>query len=54
MGRVVVLGASTTDMNIRLPQLPRAGQTLLGGEFFTGPGGKGANQAVAGAGRGRR
>jgi ribokinase len=47
MGRVVVLGASTTDMNIRLPHLPRSGQTLLGGEFFTGPGGKGANQAVA-------
>lgn len=47
MGRVVVLGASTTDMNIRLPHLPRPGQTLLGGEFFTGPGGKGANQAVA-------
>jgi ribokinase len=47
MGRVVVLGASTTDMNIRLPTLPRPGQTLLGGEFFTGPGGKGANQAVA-------
>jgi ribokinase len=47
MGRVVVLGASTTDMNIRLPRLPVPGQTLLGGEFFTGPGGKGANQAVA-------
>jgi ribokinase len=44
---MVVLGASTTDMNIRLPHLPRPGQTLLGGEFFTGPGGKGANQAVA-------
>ena len=47
MGRVVVLGASTTDMNLRLPTLPRPGQTLLGGSFFTGPGGKGANQAVA-------
>ena len=46
MGRVVVLGASTTDMNMRLPRLPKPGQTLLGG-FFTGPGGKGANQAVA-------
>jgi ribokinase len=46
MGHVVVLGASTTDMNMRLPRLPKAGQTLLG-DFFTGPGGKGANQAVA-------
>lgn len=47
MPRVVVLGASTTDMNMRFPRLPRPGQTLLGGDFFTGPGGKGANQAVA-------
>jgi ribokinase len=47
MARVVVLGASTTDMNIRFPHLPKPGQTLIGGEFFTGPGGKGANQAVA-------
>ena len=46
MGRVVVLGASTTDMNMRLPRLPKAGQTLHG-EFVTAPGGKGANQAVA-------
>lgn len=46
MGRVVVLGASTTDMNMRLPRLPRSGQTLLG-DFFAGPGGKGANQAIA-------
>jgi ribokinase len=49
MPRVVVLGASTTDMNLRFPTLPRPGQTLLGGDFFTGPGGKGANQAVASA-----
>lgn len=49
MARIVVLGASSTDMNIRFPRLPRPGQTLLGGEFFTGPGGKGANQAVAAA-----
>jgi len=47
MGRVVVLGASTTDMNIRVPVLPVPGETRLGGAFSTGPGGKGANQAVA-------
>ncbi len=47
MGRVVVLGASLTDMNLRLPRLPRPGETLLGGTFFNAPGGKGANQAVA-------
>ena len=47
MPRVVVLGASLTDMNLRLPRFPRAGETLLGGTFFNAPGGKGANQAVA-------
>ncbi len=47
MARVVVLGSSNTDMIVRLPRLPSSGETLLGGEFSSGPGGKGANQAVA-------
>src|SRR6516164_7164297 len=47
MPRVVVLGSSNTDMTVRLPSLPIAGQTLLGDSFATTPGGKGANQAVA-------
>jgi ribokinase len=47
MARVVVLGSSNTDMTVRLPHLPAPGETLLGGSFLTGPGGKGANQAVA-------
>jgi ribokinase len=47
MSRVIVLGSSNTDMTVRLPQLPTPGQTVLGGSFATGPGGKGANQAVA-------
>jgi ribokinase len=47
MGRVVVLGASLMDMNLRLPRLPSPGETRLGDRFFTMPGGKGANQAVA-------
>lgn len=47
MPRVVVLGASTTDMNMRLGELPKAGETRLGTGFFMAPGGKGANQAVA-------
>ncbi len=49
MARVLVLGSSNTDMTVRLPRLPRPGQTVLGGEFRSGPGGKGANQAVAAA-----
>jgi ribokinase len=47
MPRVVVIGSSNTDMTVRLPRLPEAGETILGGSFATSPGGKGANQAVA-------
>jgi len=35
------------DLVVRLPKIPRPGETLLGGIFHTYPGGKGANQAVA-------
>ena len=47
--RVVVVGSSNTDMVVRVPSLPRPGETVLGGTFFTSRGGKGANQAVAAA-----
>lgn len=50
----MVLGSSNTDMIIRLKRLPHAGETLLGGEFMTAAGGKGANQAVAAARAGGR
>src|SRR5258707_12877637 len=46
---IVVLGSSNTDMIIKLKRLPRGGETVLGGEFLTAAGGKGANQAVAAA-----
>lgn len=49
MTRILVAGSSNTDMIIRLDRLPRPGETLLGGEFSTGGGGKGANQAIAAA-----
>lgn len=47
--RIVVVGSSNTDMIIKLSRIPRPGETLLGGEFVTAAGGKGANQAVAAA-----
>jgi ribokinase len=47
MPKVVVLGSSGFDLTIRLSRLPKAGETLLGGELHTGPGGKGANAAIA-------
>jgi ribokinase len=49
MPRVVVLGSSGFDLTIRLPRLPKPGETLLGGSLHRGPGGKGANSAIAAA-----
>ena len=46
---IVVVGSSNTDMIIKVPHLPKAGETVLGGEFTKAAGGKGANQAVAAA-----
>jgi ribokinase len=46
---IVVIGSSNTDMVIRTQRIPSPGETILGGDFFMNPGGKGANQAVAAA-----
>ena len=52
--RIVVVGSSNTDLVVRAPTLPAAGQTVLGTSFFRAAGGKGANQAVAAARLGAR
>ncbi len=44
---VIVFGSINIDLVATAPRLPVAGETLLGGDFFKAPGGKGANQAVA-------
>jgi ribokinase len=49
MARIVVVGSFNMDLVVRLPVIPRPGETLLGGVFATYPGGKGSNQAVAAA-----
>jgi len=49
MNKILVVGSSNTDLIIKVPEIPRPGETLLGGQFQTFPGGKGANQAVAAA-----
>ena len=49
MKNILVVGSSNTDLIIKVPEIPRPGETVLGGEFMTFPGGKGANQAVAAA-----
>ena len=45
--RILVIGSSNTDMTVRSATLPKPGETVLGGDFRMGPGGQGANQAVA-------
>src|SRR4051794_19355335 len=48
-GPVVVIGSINMDLVCRTPRLPAPGETILGRDFMTIPGGKGANQAVAAA-----
>lgn len=51
---ILVVGSANIDLVTRVPQCPRAGETLIGSGFQTIPGGKGANQAVAAARLGAR
>jgi ribokinase len=44
--RAVVVGSANTDLIIHVDELPSSGNTRLGRGFKSGPGGKGANQAV--------
>src|SRR3954471_15472572 len=48
-GPVVVIGSINMDLVCRTPSIPKPGETILGSDFVTIPGGKGANQAVAAA-----
>jgi ribokinase len=44
---IVVIGSINMDLVVRAPHAPAPGETVLGRDFQTIPGGKGANQAVA-------
>lgn len=46
---IVVLGSINMDLVAAMQRMPEQGETLMGDAFFTAPGGKGANQAVAAA-----
>ncbi len=46
---IIAFGSINMDLVVRVPRLPGAGETLVGHEFFSAFGGKGANQAVAAA-----
>ena len=49
MPHILVIGSSNTDMVVKTARFPQPGETIIGGDFFMFPGGKGANQAVAAA-----
>lgn len=47
MKKIYVLGSLNMDLVIETPYMPQAGETILGKNFKTCAGGKGANQAMA-------
>jgi len=49
MARITVVGSLNMDLVVRTPRIPKPGETIIGRDFHTIPGGKGANQAVAAA-----
>lgn len=48
-GLVAVVGSLNYDLVVPVEHHPTPGETVLGGNYFKTPGGKGANQAVAAA-----
>jgi ribokinase len=46
-GAILVAGSANLDFVVRAAHVPAPGETVLGYEFATFPGGKGANQATA-------
>lgn len=47
MKNVYVLGSLNMDLCIESPYMPKQGETIVGSNFITNGGGKGANQATA-------
>ncbi|MFI6815624.1 ribokinase [Nonomuraea sp. NPDC050328] len=52
--QIAVVGSYGTGLTMRIDRMPEAGETLSGGVFASGPGGKGSNQAIGAARLGAR
>lgn len=52
--QLLVIGSYNFDLISTTKMLPRPGETVIGSQFFTSHGGKGANQAVAAARLGQK
>ncbi|WP_053367541.1 ribokinase [Bacillus sp. FJAT-27245] len=52
--KITVIGSINMDLVTKVSRVPLVGETLIGDSFYTNPGGKGANQAVAAARLGAR
>jgi ribokinase len=49
VAEVVIVGSANVDLVLAVQRIPRPGETVLASDLTRGPGGKGANQAVAAA-----
>ncbi|MFZ5968582.1 MAG: ribokinase [Bacillota bacterium] len=49
MKKIMVIGSLNMDLVAKVEKMPRVGETIFGSTFKQIPGGKGANQAAAGA-----
>lgn len=49
MADIVVVGSLNMDITVRVPHIPKVGETILATELHHNGGGKGANQAIAAA-----
>ena len=47
--RIAIVGSYGVGLTMRVSRAPDPGETLTGGQFSSGHGGKGSNQAVAAA-----
>lgn len=47
--QIVVIGSMNMDLVVKVPEIPKRGETIVGSKLQRIPGGKGGNQAVAAA-----